>query len=477
MEATQLIEVINTGWILLASGLVFFMQAGFMALEVGLTRRKNNINVAAKNMIDFAVALVLYWLFGFGIMHGLTSGGIMGSNLFAPDLLNLQLAPGQGNAVSPATFFLFQAMFCGTAVTIVSGATAERMRFESYLIVTIVISAIVFPFVGHWIWGGSLLGRTDGWLAALGFVDFAGSTAVHSVGGWSALALLMVLGPRTGRVRHEGIFAPLPKANLPLATLGMFILWFGWFGFNGGSTLLTNANASVVLVNTALAGAAGMLAVFPLRIYASGGVVEVDYLINGALAGLVAITASAHAVHPQAAMIIGFVGAWVMLFVDWLLMYLGIDDAVGAVPVHLGAGIWGTLAVAFLGDPAYLGTGLSGGLQFGIQLIGIITTGGWAFVTTLFFVSLINLVFSLRVTPEEERVGLNISEQNAEPDYSEYPGLEELLAQYQQANAVSALNNEPPADPPSPSPTPSSPPPSSSAAAARTSPFEPIPEI
>ncbi|MEZ4658592.1 MAG: ammonium transporter [Caldilineaceae bacterium] len=463
METAQMIELINTSWILVAAALVFFMQAGFLALEVGLTRRKNNINVAAKNLIDFAVAVVLYWLFGFGIMHGLTSGGIMGSTFFSPDLLNMPMTAAQGSAISLPTFFLFQAMFCGTAVTIISGASAERMRFESYLVVSMVVSAFVYPFVGHWIWGGMFFGRPEGWLGALGFVDFAGSTVVHSVGGWSALALLVVLGPRTDRFKKDGAPNQLAKANLPLATLGTFILWFGWFGFNGGSSLLTNGSVSVVMVNTVLAGAAGMLAVFPIRILASRGAVEADYLINGALAGLVAITASAHAVHPQAAMIIGFIGAWVMLFFDWGLLRLGIDDAVGAVPVHLGAGMWGTLAVALFGDPQFLGTGLNFVLQFGVQLIGIFATAGWAFLTTIIFVGLVDLLFSLRVTPAEEKIGLNISEQGAEPDYSEYPGLEELLANYRQELILQSLSNEPPSSPP-PAPSP------------HAAPFEPIPE-
>ncbi|MCB0079363.1 MAG: ammonium transporter [Caldilineaceae bacterium] len=462
METAQIIELIDTSWILVAAALLFLMQAGFLARELGLTRRKNNMHIAAKNMVNFAVAVVLYWLVGFGIMYGVTSRGIMGSTFFAPDLLNAQMAVEQGATTSLPAFFLFQALVCGTVVTIISGAGAEKMRFAGHWLVSMVVAAIIYPFAGHWIWGGFFSGRPAGWIGAFGFVDFAGATVVHSVGGWAALALLIVLGPRAGRFKKDGTPNRLAKANLPMAALGTFMLWLGWFGFIGGHALLSSGGVSVVIVNTLLAGAAGLLAVIPIRLFANSGAVEADYLLKGVIAGLVAIAASAHAVHPQAAITIGWIGAWVMLVGEWALLRLGVDDAVGIVPVHLGAGIWGTLAVAFFGDPRILGTGLNFVLQFGAQLIGILAAGGWTFLTTIIFVGLMDLVMPLRVTLAEEQLGLNIVEQDAEPDYSGYPGLEDLLATYRQEIILQKISRDPLA--------------ASSTPPAPASPFAPIPE-
>jgi len=428
VEILEIKNWINTLWILISAALVFFMQAGFLSLETGLTRRKNNANVAAKNLVDMAIAVALFWLFGFGLMFGLSGGdlGLFGTTGIAPDLSS---APIDRNSApySQTAFFLFQAMFCGTAVTIISGATAERLRFEGYLIISVIVTGLVYPIFGHWAWAGLDTGTFTGWLGQRGFIDFAGSTVVHSIGGWAALAILILIKPRRGRFGPSGEPLPLPRANVPLAALGALILWFGWFGFNGGSALITDNDVALIIINTMIAGAAGLLATIPVRLLVTQGMVEVDYLINGILAGLVAITACSHAVTAHQAFIIGMIAAWVMLAVDTLLLLFRVDDAVGAVPVHLGAGIWGTLAVAIFGNPEILGTGLGMVEQLTVQTIGIASAAAWSFAVMLITLTTINQFFPLRVSPEEEEIGLNLSEQGVEPDYSEYPGLQQLL--------------------------------------------------
>ncbi|MEM7128777.1 MAG: ammonium transporter [Chloroflexota bacterium] len=445
MDIQEIQFLLNDLWLLVAAALVFLMQCGFLALEAGITRKKNSVNVAAKNLIDLAVSITLFWLFGFGIMFGLSNDGLIGTNLFSPNFLQIAQAIDLSNLTyNPASFFLFQAMFCGTAVTIISGASAERMRFESYLIVSLIVSGLVYPIFGHWAWGGLFTGQTAGWLAVNGFVDFAGSTVVHSIGGWAALAVIIVLGPRLGRFDAEGQPRKLPHADLPVAAIGTLILWFGWFGFNGGSALLSGGNVGLIIVNTMLAGASGVILMVPVGIYLNRGVVEVNYLMNGALAGLVAITASAHAVTPNNAMVIGLVGAIMMLLLDGALLRLRFDDAVGAISVHLGAGIWGTIAVAIYGDPAILGTGLNNFQQLGIQVMGICAAGAWTFATMLILLVLINRFFVLRVSQEEEIAGLNVSEQGILPDYSEFPGLKRLLEEAPARSNKSEVNRSTP---------------------------------
>lgn len=431
MDVTQLSQIVDSGWLFLAAALVFFMRAGFLALEAGLTQRKNSANVATKNLVDLGIAATFFWLYGFGLIFGKSNAsGIWGTSGFSPDFLGLFSDPvTSATALSSTAFFFYQIMFANTAVVILSGATAERMRFETYLIVSAVVSGLIYPLFAHWAWNGIDTGQMGGWLGSRGFVDLAGSAVVHSIGAWASLAALVVLGPRTGRFNADGTANEFPKANLPLAVLGTFILWFGWFGFNGGSALLTSGNVGVIVTNTLIAGIAGLVAVLPAQILLNDGVVRADYLMNGALVGLVSITASAHAVSTPGAFTIGLIGGWIMLVLDWLLLRLQIDDAVGAIPVHLGGGIWGTLAVAFYGTPAALGTGLSFLPQFLIQLTGIIAAGAWAFLVTVVILNTINLVLPLRVTPEEEAVGLNLSEQDLQPDLTEYPGLQELLEQ------------------------------------------------
>ena len=390
-------------WVLICAGLVFLMQAGFTCLESGLTRSKNSINVAIKNITDFGISTILFWSFGFALMFGASANGWIGSSQFF-------LSLDDGSRTS--TFFLFEIMFCATTVTIVSGATAERLRFRSYIIISIILSGLIYPVFGHWAWNGVQSGTVSGWLGQIGFIDFAGSTVVHSVGGWVALAALLIIGPREGRFPLVGAHMKIHGSNLPMSVLGVLLLWVGWFGFNGGSTLALNDQVAGIITNTFLAGASGVMVTLTV-----GWIIrkqaDAELVIFGSIAGLVAITASAHAVSAASALAIGGIGGIVMLGVDYLMDYLHIDDAVGAIPVHLGAGIWGTLAVAIFGKEEILGTGLSLWKQLLIQTTGIGVCFLWTFGLSYGFFKLINLFLPLRVTAEDERIGLNVSEHGA----------------------------------------------------------------
>ncbi len=405
-------QTINNLWVLVSSGLVFLMQAGFLCLETGLTRTKNNINVAIKNLVDFGITTVLFWLFGFAIMFGPTIGGFIGGENFvgfAPDFSR------DTEDVQRLVFLIFQVMFCGTAVTIISGAVAERLNFNSYIIITALISGAVYPLFGHWAWNGLETGTLTGFLGDMGFVDFAGSSVVHSVGGWAALAILIIVGSREGRFGDNGEVRKIPGANLPLAAFGVLLLWVGWFGFNGGSTLAMNDDVVHVIANTIIAGAAGLMAGL-VASWFMGGRAEVNLVMNGILAGLVAITANAHAVSTVDALIIGFIGGIIMFGVDLLLLRFRIDDAVGAIPVHLGAGVWGTLAVGIFGDAEFLGTGLSTGEQVLVQVIGIVICAVWTFGTVYIILRIVDRISPMRVSLEDERIGLNVSEHGATTD-------------------------------------------------------------
>jgi len=388
-------------WIILCSGLVFLMQAGFLCLESGLTRRKNSINVAIKNLADFCLTTVVFWVVGFGLMFGATREGWFGTSEFILDF-SLQ---------SPffSVFFLFQVMFCGAAVTIMSGAIAERMKFSSYLIVTVAVSALIYPSFGHWAWAGLNDGTTNGWLNSMGFVDFAGSTVVHSVGGWMSLAVLLIIGPRRGRFAADGTPQKIHPSNLPLATLGTVFLFIGWLGFNGGSTLALNDQVANVLVNTVIAGSVGAVSAGLLG-YAIQNRLNVTQFMNGCLGGLVAVTANAFAVTTPVAALIGLVGGMIVIGVEELLEHYRIDDAVGAIPVHLGAGIWGTLAVGLYGNLDILGTGLTRMEQVGVQLLGVVVCGLWVFGVGYILMKAVNRVYPLRVSAEHEDVGLNLAE-------------------------------------------------------------------
>lgn len=405
-------QTINNLWVLVSSGLVFLMQAGFLCLETGLTRTKNNINVAIKNLVDFGVTTLLFWLFGFAVMFGPTIGGWIGGQNFVDFAPDFSPAPED---VERMVFLIFQVMFCGTAVTIISGSVAERMNFGSYIIITALISGAVYPIFGHWAWNGLDGDALTGFLGERGFVDFAGSSVVHSVGGWAALAILLIIGARKGRFPEGEPPRKIPGSNLPLAAFGVLLLWVGWFGFNGGSTLAMNDQVIHIIGNTVIAGASGMTAGLALG-WVFRNRAEVDLVMNGALAGLVAITANAHAVTTIDAVIIGAIGGLVMFLVDDLLVRFRIDDAVGAIPVHLGAGVWGTLAVGIFGDPEFLGTGLSQVEQITVQVVGIVVCAVWTFFTVYIILSIINRISPMRVTAEDEQIGLNVSEHGATTD-------------------------------------------------------------
>ncbi len=396
-------------WIVISGSLVFLMQPGFMCLESGMTRSKNSINVAIKNLADFVFAVLLFWALGFGIMFGQTLSGVFGTKLF--------FFSSENDAFLSA-FFFFQAMFCGTATTIFSGAVAERMRFVSYLLIAIFLSTIIYPIFGHWAWNGLNHGEKLGWLARMGFIDFAGSTVVHSIGGWLALAALILIGPREGRFNKHNQSIEITAWNIPLSVLGTLLLWFGWFGFNAGSTLALNAEVPSIIVKTILAGASSAV-VYLLTGWYLTGIPGINFLINGSIGGLVAITASCNSVSAMGAICIGTISAWVCMSTERLLIRFKIDDAVGAVPVHLGCGIWGTLAVAIWGDPQILATGLSRMEQMGVQVLGIGAAFVLSFPLSLIFLWIIDKKYHLRVTKSEELIGLNVSEHGAKTETSD----------------------------------------------------------
>ena len=416
MTDTQ--TLIDTGWVLLCSALVFVMQAGFCCLETGLVRAKNSINVAMKNLVDFGLSSMAFGLFGFMVAFGVSWNGLFGVS--RPALETPQ----------ELTFFLFQLMFCGTTTTIVSGAIAERMRFSGYLVVASLISLLIYPVSTHWVWGGVSLGSSTGWLAQSGFVDFAGSTVVHLVGGTVALVACIIIGPRTGR--FEPRWAENTH-NIPIATLGVLILWFGWYGFNGGSTLGLTDAVPRVMVNTTLSAVGGLMAALLLSWIVSGRPVVGD-VMNGALAGLVSITASCHAVDVLGAVCIGTIGGLLSTLASRALIRLRIDDAIGAFPVHAVAGAWGTVAVAVFGSPILLGTGLGPASQMLVQLKGVGACGLWAAVAGWVLIRLAGLLVPLRVTQEEEEVGLNIVEHGAHTE------LNDLLGQMEEHRSTGDLS-------------------------------------
>ncbi|NEX21088.1 ammonium transporter [Thiorhodococcus mannitoliphagus] len=401
----------SIAWILLCAFLVFLMQAGFLCLETGLVRSKNSINVAIKNITDLCLSGLIFWCFGYALMFGPTYGGWVGTSGF---LLGADTSPWT------LSFFVFQAMFCSTSATIVSGAVAERMRFLAYGLTAVMMVALIYPITGHWAWGGTPDAEPEGWLARLGFIDFAGSTVVHSVGGWVSLAAVLRLGPRQGRFDTAGR-SSIQGGNLPLAALGVILLWFGWFGFNGGSTLALNAQVPLILLNTFLAAAGGGVAAMAFSYARRGYAVALD-LLNGVIGGLVGITASCHLQEPALAVLIGAVaGLLVVLGTRWLEQ-LRIDDAVGAIPAHLFAGIWGTIAVAlFAPESAFTLTG-DRTQQFWVQALGILSIGAYAFLVSMAALWVIDRVYALRVDPESERVGLNVAEHGASTEILELLG-------------------------------------------------------
>lgn len=406
-EVLQISTVgIDTLWVLLAAFLVFFMQAGFGMVEAGFIRAKNTCNILTKNFLDFCMASIGFFMFGYAIMFG---GGNAIIGLKGWFLIGAQ----SGADVPLYAFWLFQAAFCGAAATIVAGGMAERMKFQSYLIYSFLISAFIYPLVGHWIWGG-------GWLAGLNFADFAGSTVVHTVGGTAALVGTIMLKPRIGKYGPDGKPNVIAGHSIPLASLGVFILWFGWFGFNPGSSLHVGDGSLIALVaiNTNLAAAAGGISAL-ITVWKIFGKPDLSMAMNGALAGLVAITAPCAFVDPWAAIAIGAIGGVIVVFGVALLDKLHIDDPVGAVPVHGMNGIWGTLAIGLFGKEslglAHNGLLFGGGFkQLGIQLLGVSSVIIFIVISMSIVFKLINVIIGLRVSREEELKGLDIGEHGME---------------------------------------------------------------
>jgi Amt family ammonium transporter len=404
-------NAINTMWVLVAAFLVFFMQAGFGMVEAGFIRAKNACNILTKNFVDYCSASIMFFLVGYAFMFGEGNGFIGWTGWCMSD----SSAAGD---LPVYAHWLFQAAFCGAAATIVAGGMAGRMKFHAYLLYTIVISALVYPIVGHWIWAGG------GWLAQAGFKDFAGSTVVHATGGWAAFIGTIILGPRIGKYVNGKVKA-IQGHNIPIASLGVFILWFGWFGFNPGSTLgLTGGNANIaalVAMNTNLAAAAGAITAM-ITIWVIMGKPDLSMIMNGCLAGLVAITAPCAYVEPWAAIVIGVVGGVIVVLGTLLLDRIRVDDPVGAVQVHGMNGVWGTLAVGLFGTPKLLGAESSGaGLFYGGDggLLGVQAMGTFAVVG--FVIAAMGLVFlaikmtvGLRVSRDEELRGLDVGEHGLE---------------------------------------------------------------
>lgn len=400
-SAADMARSIDTVWVLVTAALVFFMQAGFAFVEAGFTRSKNTVNILYKNLMDFAVGAIIFWALGFGLMFGTDISGFIGT----PDLF---FKNGWTGAIPAEAFLIFQTVFAATAATIVSGAMAERTEFKSYLLYSLVISAVIYPTSGHWIWGG-------GWLSQMAtpFHDFAGSTVVHMLGGVIALTGALALGPRLGKYNGKKVNA-IPGHNIPYGTLGVFILWLGWFGFNPGSQLAASGTANAdaishIFVTTNLAGAAGALAGLGIS-WMRWGKPSLSFALNGALAGLVAVTAGCDAVSDTGAIAIGLIAGVVLVYaVTFIDNVLKIDDPVGAVSVHGVCGGLGTILVGVFSQ--------SGGILYGhgasllvSQIIGVFAVAAFAFVTGFILFKILKSTVGLRVPKRIEEEGLDIYE-------------------------------------------------------------------
>jgi Amt family ammonium transporter len=432
-KITDMQLVANTVWVLIAGMLVFFMNAGFATLEAGLCRRKNAVNILAKNFIVFAVSSVAFWIVGFALMFGGTKGdeGIVASKYigmtgFMPSLMgDAANFPGLSWAAVPESVkFFFQLVFAGTAATIVSGAVAERIKFGTFMIFSFILVALIYPITGHWIWG-------SGWLATLStpFHDFAGSTVVHSVGGWAALAGVLLLGPRLGKYLPDGSVRPIPGHSMALASIGCLILWLGWFGFNPGSTMTASTQIGHIAVTTNMAAACGALAA-TLVAWVVLGKPDLSMILNGCLAGLVGITAPCAVVGVGGAAIIGLVAGTLVVFSVLFWDKVKVDDPVGALSVHLVCGVWGTIAVALFASPevikayamdVYCKPGLfygGGASQLLTQLIGVGAVGATVFAVCIVAWAVLKFTVGIRVSEAEEFEGLDIGEHGMEA----YPG-------------------------------------------------------
>lgn len=415
---------VNNVWMMICTALVFLMHLGFSLLEIGLTRQKNTINILFKNIFIISIGLVLYTLVGFNLMYpGSFIGGLVPDYFF--DLFGLNI-PENGLTLQYAdggytywTDFLFQAMFAATAATIVSGAVAERIKLGSFMIFTIIYIGLVYPIVGSWQWGGGFLSSLGNEINELGevvseagFYDFAGSTLVHSVGGWAALVAVWLLGARIGKFKKDGSVSAIPGHNMPFATAGVLILWLGWFGFNGGSVLSADpGKTSLVLVTTCLAAASGGLSAFLVSLFKYKQY-DLSMFLNGILGGLVGITAGADIMSVTDAIVIGFIAGALIVLAVALVDKLKLDDPVGAIAVHLVCGIWGTLAVGIFGE-------LAGWAQFGYQTVGVLSVGAFCLIMSYTIIKILKITIGIRVSEYEEQEGLDIHEHgmDAYPDF------------------------------------------------------------
>lgn len=396
-----MIDLLDTLWVLIASFLVFIMHLGFATVEAGFTRAKNTVAIIMKNLMALLVGSFAFVVIGFTLAFSGT-GPIIG-NLDYILLSGLDNSVWAGLTISALVFFFFQMMFAATSATVVSGAVAERIKFAAFLAITLVLIAFVYPIIAHWIWGG-------GWLAELGFIDFAGSTVVHSVGGWAGLATVLILGPRVGKY-IKGKAQTISGHNIGLGCVGLFMLWFGWFGFNGGSELAMDNNVALIIVNTFLAAlAAGLVTM--LITWKKGGKPDTSMTMNGILAGLVAITAPCAVVSPHWAMVIGAIaGAIVVYAVDFFEIKLKVDDPVGAISVHGINGLWGTLAVGIFASTNGVNGLITGsGSQLAIQALGAACTFLLVFPTMLILAMIIKKTIGIRVSKEFEMTGLDTAE-------------------------------------------------------------------
>ncbi|RLQ93242.1 ammonium transporter [Falsibacillus albus] len=406
------IQTLHTGldtiWVVLTAAMIILMEGGFALLEAGFVRHKNNVNIIMKIFVDITIGTLCFYLIGFALMYGKDIAGMIGSSGFMlnGDLAHLDLS------VSMDTYWLFQAAFVIAVISIVSGAVAERFNFRAYILYAVLMTTLIYPIAGHWVWGG-------GWLGNLGMLDFAGSAVIHALGGCSALAAAIFIGPRKGKFTPEGTSTIALPSNLPLASVGAFLLWFGWFGFNAGSTLsATDARIGHIAIATMLSAASGgaITMLYTLFRYNRSDAASV---INGSLAGLVGITAGCAFVSDSAAILIGAVSGMLMLFAtDWLEAKQ-IDDPVGAFPVHAISGIWGTFAVGLFAKDG--GLFHSGGWHLlGVQVLGLIVLCVWGFALTWFGLKLIQLWIPVRSTEEEEEMGLDISYHGILAAYQEH---------------------------------------------------------
>lgn len=402
--APSLVELkknLDVLWVIAASAMVFFMQVGFTAFETGSIQAKNAIAVALKNFTVTILCSVFFFFSGFGLMFGKSLGGIVGTSHF--------LFEGVSGVFLGYAFAFFQVVFCATAATILTGAMAERTRLSAIIWASILLTVVIYPIYGHWVWGGYFHHDQAGWLARMGFIDFAGSTVVHSVGGWIALAGALMVGPRIGKYNRDGTANKLGSHNLPLATIGTFFLWFGWFGFNGGSALKIDASVGLTIMNTNIAAGAGGATCLLFGWLKNRRRFDIEAILLGTLGGLVAICAGSSRVEPWGALVIGVAaGCLVLLGRDFIEKVLKIDDPVGAVAIHGIGGAVGTLALALIAPFHTLNHDRL--LQFGIQFLGVVVAFAWSFGLGLFFFWVASKIARLRVSPEEERKGLNLAE-------------------------------------------------------------------